>query len=91
MREVHKGDEVLVRVIVDKGAFPQESLITLDSKEGPISGFIRSDKILSEGSEHYIPAVVLDITEDTITVKLRGSFFTTTGLAVMTSQSLRAA
>jgi hypothetical protein len=81
MAPITRGDRIHVPVSVDKGAFPAESLITIDTKEGPISGFIRSDQIKTTDRGNFIEGKVLDVSEDAIAVQLHGSFFTTTGLA----------
>lgn len=88
------GQTIHVPVSVEQGAFPKESVITIETQDGPISGFIRSDEVerIGEGNAS-IAGVVLDVSESAITVKLPGSFFTTTGLAYISPQSefLRAA
>ena len=90
---VAKGERILVPVSVDGGAFPSESLITIETKDGPVSGFIRRDQIQKRKGSAFIEATVLDVSEDAITVRLHGSFFTTTGLAYISPRSefLRAA
>lgn len=93
MIEIASGERILVPVSVDNGAFPTESLITFDTKDGPVSGFIRADQIHRRNNDAFIEATVLAVSEDVITVKLPGSFFTTTGLAYISPRSefLRAA
>jgi hypothetical protein len=93
MSEVVRGERILIPISVDRGAFPTESLITVDAKNGPVSGFIRADQIHTRNGNSFIEGVVLNVAEDAITVQLPGSFFTTTGLAYISpgSEFLRAA
>lgn len=86
------GEKVLVPTNVKAGAFPGERLVTVSTSAGPISGFTKSDAIVNRGTEQYIVAEVKTVTAKTLTVKLAGSFFTTTGLAdVPSAQVLKAA
>lgn len=90
---VTRGEQILVPVSVGNGAFPTECLITFDTKDGPVSGFIKSERIQRRNGGTFVTATVLDISADSITVRLPGSFFTTTGLAYISPESgfLRAA
>jgi hypothetical protein len=86
------GETVLVPTNVKAGAFPGEKLVTVSTAAGPISGFTKSDAIVNRGGGQYIVAEVKNATSKTLTVKLSGSFFTTTGLAeVPSSLVLKAA
>lgn len=84
MPQFRVGERIRIRCEVQKGAFPTESLVTFETSEGPISGFVRSD-ILEDADEGegFLPATVLAVSQDTLTVKVEGSFFTTTGLAYL--------
>ena len=87
MTRLERGEEVRIPCDVKQGAFPDEHLITIDTISGPVSGFVTSDKILRlEGETGYIQGVVQDVTEDTVIVWMRGSFFTTTGLAYLSRE-----
>ena len=78
------GQSIRIRCEVQRGAFPTESLVTFETVEGPISGFVRSERVeRTEGHEGYIHATVKEVTKDTLTVVVEGSFFTTTGLAYL--------
>jgi hypothetical protein len=81
MHHLTKGDIIRIPVKVTGGAFAGEFLITFDTMDGPISGFISSDQVRDFDDAQSIPAVVLDVESDRIAVRLHGSFFTTTGLA----------
>lgn len=75
------GEKVLVPTEVGEGAFPNEKLVTVDTNEGPISGFARSDFIVKNSDGEFLMAEVKTVSEETLTVRLFGSFFTTTGTA----------
>jgi hypothetical protein len=75
------GEKVLVPTAVGAGAFPNERLVTIETKEGPISGFARNDFVVSKPSGEYLLAEVKNVSTDSLTVRLFGSFFTTTGIA----------
>lgn len=75
------GELILVKVRAERGPFSDECLITFESLDGPISGFINSDEVVQRGSDTFIRARVLAVRDNGISVKLHGSFFTTTGLA----------
>jgi len=88
------GETVLIPAEVTSGAFPGEKLVTLDTQAGPVSGFASTDAIIERsGRKFYLPAQVKGITQDILTVYLlTGSFFTTTGLAqISTDKVLRRA
>lgn len=78
------GQTILIRCEVQRGAFPTELLVTFETTEGPTSGFVRTESVERiDGHEGHIRAIVTDETNDTITVVVKGSFFTTTGLAYL--------
>jgi hypothetical protein len=82
---------VLVPTNVKAGAFPGEKLVTVATEGGIVSGFARADSIVQQGSSQYIVAEVKNATSELLTVKLAGSFFTTTGLADIQSSLVRKA
>ena len=81
MTPLKSGDRILVPVKADQGAFPGECLITFDTLDGPISGFIERDQVRTQNDRTFVPAQVLEVDDNQITVRLHGSFFTTSGLA----------
>ena len=84
------GERVLVPTQVEAGAFPNEKLVTVETQEGPISGFARADLIVQNATGQYLVAEVKTISESSATVKIFGSFFTTTGLATISPEMLKA-
>ena len=75
------GQKVLVRTDVRSGAFPDEKLVTVKTEGGPISGFTKADYVVVRKGNPYLMAEVKKVSKNTLTVRLFGSFFTTTGLA----------
>jgi len=87
MPDLEPGEKVLVPTNVDDGAFPGENLVTVETKTGPVSGFTKAVNIVHKHGDSYLMAEVEDVSEDTLTVRLFGSFFTTTGLAYIPSNA----
>ena len=75
------GERVLVPTEVKAGAFPGEKFVTVSTESGPVSGFAKADAIVNRGTGQYLLAEVKNVSAKTLTVKLAGSFFTTTGVA----------
>ena len=75
--EIRQGERVPVPCKVGPGAFPDEYLITVTTAEGEISGFINTVQVVENSDGTFIRGVV----EDRISVRLPGSFFTTSGIA----------
>ncbi len=84
MSQFSQGDAVGIPCDVGHGAFADEYLVTILTVTGPISGFVTRDDFYDiEGDKGNLRGIVIDVAEDTVTVKIRGSFFTTTGLAYL--------
>ena len=82
MAKFSTGQTVQIRCEVRAGPFPGEFLVAFESANGPVSGFVREDNLRKTSeSEGYIFATVKGVSADTLTVMVRGSFFTTNGLA----------
>lgn len=77
------GQSVKVPCSMSPGPFSDEHLVTVDTMDGPISGFVRSQDFFEEGEKRFLVGEVVEIDEETVTIKLRGSFFTTNGLAAV--------
>jgi hypothetical protein len=86
------GERILVPTDVKSGVFPGERFVTVSTESGPVSGFAKADYVINQGGASYLLAEVKQVRKNTITVKLYGSFFTTTGLAdIPRSAALRKA
>jgi len=77
------GQQVWIRCRVQPGPFSDESLVTIETIEGPVAGFIDTDELRKgpPGSEQSVRGVVRSIEKTFVEVWIRGSFFTTNGLA----------
>jgi hypothetical protein len=75
------GQQIWIRCKIQPGPFSEEFLVTIESIDGPISGFIRNDE-LSDGPDGQprVRAIVRRVAKDFVEVWVKGSFFTTNGL-----------
>jgi hypothetical protein len=85
MPPIEPGQVVGVFCHTAPGAFTDERLVWFDAKTGPISGFVWTADFLehNDKGENYLHGIVRDISPDSLTVWVRGSFFSTAGLAVL--------
>lgn len=82
MRTFSTGQSVQIKCEVRPGPFPGEFLVAFETAEGPVSGFVQEDNLTKMGEgDGYVFATVKEVSADTLTVMVRGSFFTTNGLA----------
>jgi hypothetical protein len=82
------GELVGVPCSVQRGPFPEEHLVKVETEDGTIWGFVQqSDLQMSDGagndvSRGYIKSAVVEEAGESILVRMFGSFFTTAiGLA----------
>ena len=85
------GERVWIRCKVQPGPFSEEPLVTVDAIDGAVSGFINRDELKSEAGENFVRGVVRAIERDRVEVWIRGSFFTTNGLASVPRELTQAA
>jgi hypothetical protein len=72
------GQPVWIPCKVQPGPFSEEPLVTIDSTDGPITGFVNSAELSED--KNRIRGIVRGIGKDHIEVWIKGSFFTTNGL-----------
>ncbi len=78
------GQQVGVRATISGGPFSDESIVTIMSPSGPITGFVRNAHIDQiDENNGYVRAIIRSVEGDEISVLLAGSFFTTAGLATL--------
>jgi hypothetical protein len=66
-----------------------ELVVTIDTAEGPISGFVKTAFVTMTGERSgYIVGQIVDLNDSTVQVRLPGSFFTTAGLASVAASKL---
>ena len=75
------GDVIGIQCDIRPGPFSGERMITFDTVDGPISGFVREADLKEIGQQWYVRAVIQAIKDDILEVRVRGSFFTTNGIA----------
>jgi len=56
-------------------------MIAFRAEDGSISGFVRDSELMQKNSQWYVRAVIQNIRDDVLEVRVKGSFFTTNGLA----------
>jgi hypothetical protein len=78
MPEFKPGEVVAVPATVQPGAFPGEHLVTVSTRSGPVSGFVRDQDIVEPNKT--IEGIVREWTASGLAVQLAGSYFTTNGL-----------
>lgn len=78
------GQDVGVRATIFSGPFPNESMVSIITPSGPITGFVSNSHIdQTDKNNSYVRAIIQTIEGDEITILLAGSFFTTAGLATL--------
>jgi len=85
------GDKIGVPCQVKPGPFEGEQLISFDTLNGPISGFVLNSEIMERGAKYYVRAVIDSINDDVLTVWVNGSFFNTNGVATISPETALAA
>jgi hypothetical protein len=85
------GQQIRIPCKVQPGPFAEEPLVTFDSIDGPVSGFVRNEELEEVAGQPTIRVVIRAIEKDHLEVWIRGSFFTTNGLANVSTQLAMAA
>ena len=81
------GQIINIPCTVSTGAFTGEVFITIESDRESISGFVPREYLSRiDGEYGLIPATIQDVSKNELTVTIRGSFFTTTGLAYLSQE-----
>jgi len=61
-------------------------MVIIETLEGEVSGFVSRDELHIDDEEGLLKALVVGVSDESVQVRLRGSFFTTTGLAEFSSE-----
>lgn len=91
MKEFKIGETIGVLCDVKPGPFSGEQMITIETIDGAISGFVRENELRQQGSQWYVRGRVENILADSLEVWIRGSFLTTNGIASVPSHLAMAA
>ena len=75
------GQQIRIPCTVQPGPFSEERLVTFDGIDGPVSGFVKTEELEDVSGQPTIRGVIRAIEKDYLEVWVRGSFFTTNGLA----------
>lgn len=89
--EISPGAEIGVPCQVQPGPFSGERLISFEAVNGPVSGFVRNQELKNVAEQWYVRAVVESVEERFLHVRIRGSFFTTNGMATIAAERALAA
>ena len=82
--EVRKDFFYLVIVLF---SFLNERFISLETLHGVVSGFVSTDEVFDlKGDKGFIRGLIEDVKEDSIILRINGSFFTTTGLTALSME-----
>jgi hypothetical protein len=54
-----------------------EAVVTVESAQGPISGFVKADAVTGEGEHAFLRAWIVKVTDDLVVVEVPGSFLRT--------------
>ncbi len=86
MAQFRRGQRVNIPCNVQKGAFPDEVLVTIETDKGIVSGFLKNSFVFKRAGRHYVQGVVVEASTDSVQVRVPGSFFTTAaGLTTVSS------
>lgn len=91
--KLKKGQRVQVHCIIQPGPFTHERVVTIQSCDGPVSGFVRVEflKETPGNDRGLIIGEFVKVETDRIWVRLPGSFFTTNGVTTVSEQELKLA
>jgi len=89
--KLKEGDVLAVPAEVKPGPFSGERMIGFDTIHGPISGFVSEDELKEVSGQWCVRAFVQSVDSDVLTVRIRGSFFTTNGIAKIDARTAIAA
>ena len=71
------GQEVRMPCAASRGGPLGEAVVTVESAQGPISGFVRPDAVTGEGDGAFLRAWIVKVSDEFVVVEMAGSFFQT--------------
>ena len=81
MAKLKAGDVIAVPCEVAPGPSSDEMLVSFETINGIVTGFIRTRELKRKGEDWVVRATILKMKKDAIEVRVYGSFFNTNGLA----------
>lgn len=91
MKKLSEGMVIGIPCSVSPGPFSGELLINFDTIDSSVSGFVKESELKEVNGQWFVRATIQDAEEDRIDVRIRGSFFTTNGLATISREMAYAA
>lgn len=91
MSTISPGTAVKIHCTVQPGPFTGEYFIQVDTLDGPVSGFVTDDNLVRGSDQDWVKGVVREVESHSIVVMIKGSFFTTNGIANIPPQIAMAA
>ncbi len=91
MAALKPGDAIAVPCEFDLGPFSDEKLVTVNTVDGPISGFVQTYDLKETGGKWFVRGYVVKVHKDSFEVRIRGSFFNTNGIASISREAAVAA
>ena len=91
MITLSEGTVIGIPCTVSPGPFSGEHLINVETCDGPVSGFVKDADLKQIKGEWHVRAIVLEVANEHSEVRIRGSFFTTNGLATIKREMAYAA
>ncbi|MGO9134026.1 MAG: hypothetical protein ACLP8A_08265 [Methylovirgula sp.] len=79
--EIKSGDFIGIVCEVMPGPFSEERLVTVQTVDGAISGFVKVSELRQSDDRWEVRGKVRSVSKDFIEVWILGSFFTTNGIA----------
>ncbi|MGI8427369.1 MAG: hypothetical protein ACR2M4_12430 [Actinomycetota bacterium] len=76
MTAVSRGQTVYVACEVHPGPF-DERLVVIDIEESRIQGFVKAEYVHQVNGKGFVQAVVTEVQQGSVSIKLPGSFFET--------------
>lgn len=89
MLKLQEGMFIGIPCTALEGAFDNELLVDFDTIDGKVSGFTSPENVQETEGQKVIKAEVLTVENDRLLVRVEGSFFSTNGLALVTSDQAK--
>jgi hypothetical protein len=83
MGTISVGGTIRIPCEVKPGPFSDERLISFETIDGVVSGFVEESSLQKDGDNFFISGVVKALEPDAIVVLVRGDFFQTNGIATV--------
>lgn len=85
------GDFIGIACEVKPGPFDDEKVVTVETVSGPISGFVKDTELREMNGRWEVRGQIQELKGETLKVMIYGSFFTTNGIANISSSLAMAA